>query len=104
MIKLKLGSTSDRGTLIGYPLTYVRYQKHEMLELLGCTTLHKKQTVSDSTVAYENHRSNENDCTNRTRASFKEETRQIQRHKHRMVVQQKQVRWAWNKKKRQKPL
>lgn len=85
--------------------SYVRSQSNRRNTCISLrTTLHQEQAVSNSTVAYENHRSDEDDGTNRTGASFKEETCQVQRHKHRVVVQQKQVRWAWNEKKRQKPL
>ena len=84
--------------------TYARSQIDEILAFLLRTTLHQEKAVSNSTVAYENHRSDKDDGTNRTWASFKEETCQVQRHKHRVVVQQKQVRRAWNEKKRQKPL
>lgn len=64
--------------------------------LLLRTTFREEKTVSNSTVAYKNHRCDENDRTNRTGASFEEETRQVQGHEHRMIVQQKQVRRSWN--------
>lgn len=69
--------------------------------LLLRTTFREEKTVSNSTVAYKNHRSDENDGTNCAGASFEEETRQVKGHEHRMIVQQKQVRRAWNEQKRQ---